>query len=123
MAMHRLWTKPGTSIRALRATGELTETTSLMPSISLAGIAISAIQSVELLTTMPTISILPIMRATTDSGEEPMVTKDGCKGWHGKFKAAPITMQISWPPAKRNSKNHDLVASGHFKLNEPGAKV
>ena len=114
MAMHRPWTKPGISTRAPLAGGELTETTSLMPSTSLAGIAISAIQSVELLKTMPTISILPTMRATTDSGEEPMVRKNGCKGWHGKFKIAPITMQISWPPAKRNSKNQGLVASGHF---------
>jgi len=116
MAMRRHWMKPGMPTRALLVDGEPTETTSPMPLILLAGIAISVIQPVVLLWTMPTTSISPFMRDTTASDEEPMPRKNGCKEWHGKFKAAPSIIRASWLPAKTNSKDHDRVASGHSNL-------
>jgi hypothetical protein len=113
MAIRRQWTKPGTNIRALQVTGELTEMNSLMPLILLAGIVVSVIQSVELSSTTPTISISPTMRDTTASTKEPMAKKNGYKKWHGKFRVAPSIIRVSWLLAKTNLKNHDLVASGH----------
>ena len=77
MAIRRRWTKPGRSIKATLVTGELTETTSLMPLILSAGIVISATQSVELLKMTPIISISPIMKDTMASTEEPIIRSPG----------------------------------------------
>ena len=123
MATHRQWMKPGTNIRALLVTGELTEITSLMPLILLAGIAISVIQSVEFLLTTLIISISRIMRDTKASTKVTIVRKNGCKKWHGKLKAAASIIGVSWLPAKTNLKNRDLAASGHYNRKETGARI
>ena len=122
MAMPRLWTKPGKSIKESLVTGEPTEMNSLMQLILLAGIAISVIHSVESLQTTHINFILPIMRDTPASIKEPMLRKNGCKKWHGKFKVAAGIIPVNWLPAKTNLKNRDLVASGHsnLKSQEPG---
>ena len=89
---------------------------SLMPLILLAGIAISVIHSVESGETTPIIFILLIMRDITASTGEPMLGKNGCKEWHGKFKIVATIIQVSWLPARRNLKNHELAASGRSRV-------